>query len=258
MGTEVGSSKRRPRAGYTRLALPALEAALALRALLFLGMRFVCPCCGWRLRAFTRGGTSLRVRPSGYCPRCNSKARHRRDWLYLEKKTDLFSKPIRLFHVSPKYSLSRRFVKMANLRYVAADIFERINLSLRMDLTATPIRCGTFDAAICIHVLEHILEDRRAISELYRVLKPGGWALISVPVRLNRPTFEDPSITAPAERRRAFGEASHVRIYGLDLAARLEECGFRVEMDLARDLDKQTVSKYGLTDDENVFYCSKI
>lgn len=249
--------KLRPRARYNHIAGSALEAALALRALLFLGTKYICPCCGWRLRAFTHGGASLRVRPSGYCPRCNSKARHRRDWLFLEQKTELFTKPLRLLHISPKYSLSRRLMKAANLRYVAADISTRMNLSLLMDLTATPIRCETFDAAICIHVLEHIRDDRSAISEIYRVLKPGAWALISVPVRLDQATFEDPSITTAAERRRAFGESSHVRYYGLDLTARLEECGFRVQLDLARDLDRTTASKYGLLDDENVFYCSK-
>ena len=249
--------KLRPRARYNHIAGSALEAALALRALLFLGTKYICPCCGWRLRAFTHGGASLRVRPSGYCPRCNSKARHRRDWLFLEQKTELFTKPLRLLHISPKYSLSRRLMKAANLRYVAADISTRMNLSLLMDLTATPIRCETFDAAICIHVLEHIRDDRSAISEIYRVLKPGAWALISVPVRLDQATFEDPSITTAAERRRAFGESSHVRYYGRDLTARLEECGFRVQLDLARDLDRTTASKYGLLDDENVFYCSK-
>ena len=228
-----------------------------MRALLFLGTKYICPCCGWRLRAFTHGGASLRVRPSGYCPRCNSKARHRRDWLFLEQKTELFTRPLRLLHISPKYSLSRRLVKATNLRYVAGDISTRMNLSLLMDLTATPIRCDTFDAAICIHVLEHVLDDRRAISEMYRVLKPGAWALISVPIRLDQPTFEDPSITTAAERRRAFGESSHVRYYGRDLTRRLEECGFRVQLDLAQDLDKAMAAKYGLLDDENVFYCSK-
>ncbi|MBN1449874.1 MAG: hypothetical protein JW963_02580, partial [Anaerolineales bacterium] len=77
---------------FTRKSIPPqlIEALLAVRSLLFIGNRFTCPCCEWKLRAFTFGGASLKVRHLGYCPRCNSKARHRRDWLYLEQKTNLF------------------------------------------------------------------------------------------------------------------------------------------------------------------------
>lgn len=234
-----------------------LETLLAARALLFLGTRYTCPCCGWRLRAFTRGGASLKVRDRGYCPRCNSKARHRREWLLLEQKTDLFSDRLRLFHVSPKYSLSRRFKRMPNLDYVAGDLYDRANIGLRMDLTATPICSHTFDAIICIHVLEHVKEDRRAMQELFRVLKPGGWALISAPMRLDQETFEDPSITTPEERQRAFGEAEHVRIYGQDLIDRLQEVGFRVQLHPSTDVRGQMAEKYGLRDDENTMYCTK-
>lgn len=199
----------------------------------------------------------MKVRHLGYCPRCNSKARHRRDWLFLEEATNLFSDHLRLFHVSPKYSLSRRFRKMPNLQYVAGDLYDRAYIGLRMDLSATPVRSGVFDAIICIHVLEHIREDRKAMRELYRVLKPGGWALISVPIRLGQETFEDPAITAPEERERAFGEDDHVRIYGHDLIDRLEACGFQVRLALAAEVQERTMKKYGLLQDENILYCTK-
>lgn len=234
-----------------------IDVLLALRALLFVGTRFTCPCCGWRLRAFTYGGTSFKVRHLGYCPRCNSKARHRRNWLYLEQKTNLFTDHLHLFHVSPKYSLSRRFVTMPNLDYVGVDRNNRPNTSIKLDLSVTPIRSDTFDAIICIHVLEHIQEDRKAIRELFRVLKPGGWAIISVPIRLDQKTIEDPTITTPEERERAFGEKQHFRFYGYDLIERLEECGFQVQLDLGKDVEQQTREKYGLRDDENIFYCTK-
>lgn len=199
----------------------------------------------------------MRIRPSGYCPRCNAKARHRRIWLFLREHTDVFTERLDLFHVSPKYSLSRRFKRMRNLRYVAGDISDRANLSLKMDVTAVPFRSNAFDAIICIHVLEHVQDDRKAMSELCRVLRPGGWAVISVPVRLDRKTYEDPAITSPAERERAFGETSHFRYYGYDLTDRLEEAGFEVELDPASNLDEHSMRSYGLLDDENVFYCRK-
>jgi len=234
-----------------------LEALLAFRALLFVGTKYTCPCCGWKLRAFTHGGASLRVRHRGYCPRCNSKARHRRGWLFLEEKTNLFEDHLRLLHVSPKYSLSRRFVEMPNLSYVGVDLYDRQNINTKLDLTTTPFCSNTFDAIICIHVLEHIQKDREAIRELFRVLKPGGWAFISVPIRLDQKTYEDPTIVKPAERKQHFGETSHVRIYGYDLLERLEAYGFQVELDLGENIDQHIMQEYGLLDDENIFYCTK-
>ena len=238
--------------------LPQLiEALLAVRALLFVGNKHVCPCCGWKLRAFTHGGTSFKTRHHGYCPRCNAKARHRRDWLFLQEKTNLFRDDLRVLHVSPKYSLLRRLQRMGNLDYTAVDLYTRPHMDVKMNLAATPLRSNIFDAIICIHVLEHVKDDRSAMHELYRVLKPGGWALISVPVRFDQPTYEDPTITTPDGRRRAFGETSHYRVYGNDLAERLEAYGFQVQIDYGQDLDAQTMARYGLLDDENVFFCTK-
>jgi SAM-dependent methyltransferase len=234
-----------------------IDGLLAVRALAFIGRRYTCPCCGWRLRAFTHGGTSLKARSNGYCPRCNAKARHRRDWLLLEEQTNLFTDDLRLLHVSPKYSLSRRFRKMTNLKYVAGDIKARANITVRFDVAALPFANEAFDAAICIHVLEHVVRDREGMSEIHRVLRPGGWALISVPVRLDQPTYEDWSVTSPEDRLREFGETDHVRYYGRDLVDRLEAAGFSVRVDLASELSEETRATYGLLTDENVFVCRK-
>ena len=241
----------------TRFRRLLTEAGLTLRALLFLGGRFVCPCCGWRLRTFTRGGWSLLSRHHGYCPRCNSKARHRRDWLYLQGHTNLFRERLRLLHVSPKYALSRRFVDMPTLDYVALDLKQRPHTTLRASASSLPLRSGSIDAIVCIHVLEHVADDRRAMREFFRVLRPGGWALITVPVRLDQPTYEDPAIISSTDRATAFGEASHVRFYGRDLIDRLEACGFDVTVDLAGNLDEDTKARYGLLADENIFHCVK-
>jgi predicted SAM-dependent methyltransferase len=136
-------------------------------------------------------------------------------------------------------------------------LHERPNTSIKADISGIPIRSATFDALLCIHVLEHVQDDLRAISELWRVLKPGGWAVVSVPIRLDQKTYEDPRITEPEERRRHFGEEQHVRIYGHDFLGRLEAAGFEVQLDLAEDVDPATNEKYGLLADENVFFCTK-
>jgi SAM-dependent methyltransferase len=241
------------RPGFARV----VDGLLAVRALVFFGNTYICPCCGWRLRRFTHGGFSLKQRHHGYCPRCNAKARHRRVWLYLQDHTNLFTDRMRLFEVSPKYSMSRRLARMKNLRYLAADLEHRPNIALRMDLTAVPIRSSSVDAVICMHVLEHVQDDRTAMAELHRILKPGGWALISVPVRLDGPTYEDASIVTPAAREAAFGETTHVRYYGFDVSDRLAASGFDVQIDLASDIDEATKRRYGLLDDENIFMCRK-
>lgn len=244
---------------YSDITLPlqVMEMALILRGLLFLGPKYTCPCCGWRVRDFTGGNSLLKKRYLSYCPRCNSKARHRRIWLFLQQNTNLFGNQISLFEVSPKYSFSRRFTRMKNINYVGADIYERPHISLMMDLTATSLQSDRFDAVLCIHVLEEIKNDLRAMEELYRILKPGGWAVVSVPTRMDQLTYEDPTIIDPKERKRAFGEPDHVRIYGYDLVERLESCGFNVRVDLADAVPLQTREKYGLRGDENIFYCIK-
>ena len=234
-----------------------IEFVLACRAALFAGRRYKCPCCGWNLRAFTHGGTSLRVREKGYCPRCNAKARHRRDWLFLDQQTSLFSTRTRLLHIGPKYALARRFVRMPTVEFVSIDVADRPYVTHQADVSDLPFASASFDAAICIHVLEHVQRDREAIREIHRVLKPGGWALITVPINLDQATFEDPSVESPEERRRLFGEEQHVRAYGCDFAGRLSEAGFEVVLHRASDLEGETMQRYGLRDDENVFYCTK-
>lgn len=234
-----------------------IEFALAGRAMLFVGNKYICPCCGWKLRAFTHGNTSLKIRPNGYCPRCNSKARHRRDWLFLKERTNLFSDQVRLLHVSPKYALSRRLTKMPDIDFVGVDLDGRPHAPHKVDISEIPFESESFDAIICIHVLEHVEKDKTAIGELYRVLKPGGWALISVPIDFSRETYEDPSIVDPDERRKHFGEEQHVRIYGADFADRLSASGFEVQLDRGQDVAEENKHKYGLMDNENVFYCTK-
>jgi SAM-dependent methyltransferase len=227
------------------------------RGALMWGRRYVCPCCGWHVRAFNDGGTTLRTRDTASCPRCNAKARHRRIWLALQARSNLFRDRLRLFEIGPKYAFSRRFRRMANLWFVGADLGKRPHIALRMDLRAAPIADASFDALLCVHVLEDIDDDAAAMAELHRILRPGGWALVSVPTDMETITVEDPSITDPQERKRRFGEEAHVRVYGHDIVKRLEAAGFDVEVDLAADVHPALVRRHGLRMDENLFWCTK-
>jgi SAM-dependent methyltransferase len=232
--------------------------ALWLRGLLYRGSRYHCPVCGAGLRAFVYKRGLLKTSPDGYCPRCDAKARHRRIWLWLEENTNLRKDELRLLEVAPWWSLSRRLRSLPNVRFQGVDR-ERAgpNVTLVGDVIALPLEAGSFDAVLCIHVLEHVEDDRRALAELYRVVRPGGWALVSVPIRLDQDTYEDPSITDPAERQVAFGERSHVRWYGRDLADRLTAAGFEVELHLASAIPDETCKRFGLRRDENLFHCRK-
>jgi SAM-dependent methyltransferase len=256
-GSPPGTGPARRAGRVLRSSTSLLELLLFLRALPFVGTKYRCCCCGWRLRAFSAGGWSLRTRVAGYCPRCSSKARHRRIWHFLTERKGLLATPMSLLEVSPHYSFSRRWVRMKHLRFVGTDLVERPHIAVGMDLTAAPLRSATFDAILCVHVLEEIPDDRAAMEELFRLVKPGGWVLVGVPTRLDRDTYEDPSITTRKERRRAFGEEAHVRIYGRDLIERLRRSGFDVHVDLAGDLPDEVVVKFGLRKEENLFLCRR-
>jgi len=147
---------------------------------------------------------------------------------------------------------------MPNLDYLSADFAAEWAME-KMDITDIQYVDNTFDAILCNHVLEHIPDDKKAMKELSRVLKPNGWAILQVPLDPNLDkTFEDPSVTSPEERKRVFGQKDHVRIYGKDYKDRLEEAGFDVKVDnFVEELNEETVDKYGLRRDHNVYFCSK-
>lgn len=240
------------------LGARAVDLLLAGRTVLLAGSRYHCPCCGWSLRSFTRGGASLRPRVRGYCPRCNSKPRHRWLWYHVQQHhPELFTAPLRLLHVSPSNGLAFSFRTLNHLRYVSTDLDEQPNIHARMDLTECPFPANCFDVIICLHVLEHVEADREAIGELYRLLKPGGWALVAVPIRMDEATFEDATVTTPAERQRLFGERDHVRFYGGDFYGRLSHPGFHVQTIHAHHLAPELIEKYGLKAEEVMFYCTK-
>jgi SAM-dependent methyltransferase len=105
-------------------------------------------------------------------------------------------------------------------------------------------------------VLEHVADDARAMAELRRVTAPGGFCLVMVPLDLDRTTtYEDPSITAPADRQREFLQFDHVRLYAPDIADRLSAAGFDVEVvDMHAELGEQA-ARYRLLASDLAFVC---
>lgn len=251
------TSRLRPQARTVVFLGRAETLFLWLRGLLYRGPRHRCPCCGAGIRTFTHGGGSLRPRPNGYCPRCNAKARHRQAWLVLAQRGLLGTLEGPLLAVAPKPCELRALSLRPRVVARSVDLVPTPGVSAVADLTALPFSDAAFDAAICIHVLEHVDDDGAAMRQLRRVLRPGGWALIGVPCRLDSITYEDPAVTDPVDRRRAFGEADHRRVYGADIVDRLSDAGLDVEVIDARAVDESTRRRHGLNTDEHMFLCRR-
>ena len=119
---------------------------------------------------------------------------------------------------------------MKNLDYTTADLDSPI-ADIHLDVTNINLPDNTYDVVICNHVLEHVDNVDKAFSEIKRILKLGGWAILMVPINPNVDTFEDSSVTDPKERERLFGQYDHVRQFGRDYADILQKAGFTVDAD---------------------------
>jgi SAM-dependent methyltransferase len=219
---------------------------LRLVAVFYRGDQNECPVCGRHFRKFLPYGRIIR-RENALCPSCLSLERHRLIWLYLKNETDFFSAKLKVLHVAPEYCFIKRFRALENLEYITADL-ESPLADVKMDIMEIPFDDDTFDMIICNHTLEHVDDDRRAMRELYRVLKPGGRGILNSPINGKRTvTYEDPAITAPAEREKHFGQRDHLREYGLDYADRLAEAGFIVQpQDVIAGLSEEEAARYAL------------
>jgi hypothetical protein len=199
----------------------------------------------------------ITVRKNALAPDSASLERHRVIWLFLQNETDFFQKPLRFLHVAPEYCFLKRFKKQANLNYVTGDL-ESPWADIKLDVRKLPFEDNTFDVAMCNHVFEHIDNDKLAMSEFLRVLKPGGWAIFQVPIRWTDKTIEDPTITDPKQREKMFGQRDHVRYYGNDYPDRLREIGFTVTVhDYAAKLGDQLIERYALLPEEKIIFCQK-
>jgi len=212
-----------------------------------------CPCCARRWGSFIPAWN----RPDAICPGCGSHERHRALWLYLAEHTSLGDEPMSLLHFAPEYALRGRMEALPGLRYVTADL-DPDGVDVQLDITAMPFDDDAFDAILCSHVLEHVPDDRAAMSELHRVLHPDGWALVLVPLDLAREsTYEDFSVTAPEDRVREFGQDDHVRMYAPDIVQRLEGAGFDVVTDrFVEQLGEERRRRHGLLVEDLIFRCT--
>lgn len=201
-----------------------------------------CPICGY-IGVFVSVGHPPRW--DARCLNCGSRERHRllHLWIIQGGENKLHGK--RILHFAPEKITMRQM--RGNPLYETADLHQP-GVTHRVDIAHVDLPDASYDVVMANHVLEHIVDDRMAMREVYRLLKPGGVALLTVPVNTSRhETYENPAITAPAERHAHFSAEDHVRYYGLDFADRLREAGFAVET--FRMTPEEEV-RYGLLRDE--------
>lgn len=207
------------------------------------GNKFQCPICKGTFRTLLKAGE--KQRKNAACPRCGSLERQRLIWMYLKEKTDFFNSKIKILHFAPELCFQRIFSSLPNLNYFSADLQDNYAM-VKMDITNISFNDNTFDCILCSHVLEHIVDDQRAMRELFRVMKPNGFGIFNVPIK-GENTFEDHSIISPEKRLKHFGQKDHCRIYGEDFKDRLEGAGFSVIVEPFLDsLDIKTTDNFRL------------
>ncbi len=233
-----------------RLLRPLLY---AFRKHWYAGTKHECPICRSSFDILKPMGS----RASARCPVCDSLERHRLIWLFCHRKTDLFDGRNKQFlHVAPEPFLKPAIRRLPGLAYVGADLEGR-HANVKLDVTDINFDDNHFDVIFCSHVLEHVPDDRTAMRELLRVLKPGGWAILQVPI-LGEHTQEDPSIVDPQERARRYGQDDHVRQYGKDYVERLRAAGFVVDVsEYVKEFSDHERFCYGLPAEEDIYFCRK-
>jgi len=191
-------------------------------------------------------------------PSTLSLERHRLLWLYLQTETNFFTDKLKVLHFAPEQAFYKRFKSMKNLDYVTTDLNSPL-AEVKADICNLPFSDNEFDVILCNHVLEHIPDDTKAMQELFRVLKPGGFGIFQIPQDLKRAvTFEDNAITDKKERAKIFGQYDHVRIYGRDYFNKLRSIGFKVEeMNFTATLSNEDITKYCLAKGEIIPVCYK-
>jgi len=228
-----------------------------LIAFILKGNKFTDPIDNKSFRTFLPYGYGNQ-RNNVLSPSTLSLERHRLLWLYLKDKTDFFTSQKKMLHIAPEQCFLKRFKKLKNLDYITADLYSPI-ADVKADICNLPFKNNEFDVIFCNHVLEHIEDDKKAMSELYRVLKPNGFGIFQIPQDLTREkTYEDFTITSPKERAKHFGQYDHVRIYGKDYFNKLRSAGFKVdEINYSAEISDDLVKKYCLVKNEILPVCHK-
>ncbi|RDY59914.1 class I SAM-dependent methyltransferase [Flagellimonas nanhaiensis] len=229
---------------------------------IYKGNKVTCPICNSSYSEF--GTFGKRTRKNAKCHKCGSLERHRLVWCYLNKKR-ILREGMSILHFAPEEVFYNIFSKLDYIEYFPCDLkpdsftFEGNIPIAKVDITDIPYKTNAFDFILCNHVLEHIPNDERALSELFRVMKEGGSGIFQVPIDYSRETtYEDFSIKTKKGRMKAFGQHDHVRWYGRDYVDRLSNAGFMAEEDnFVQEFSEEDQFRNGFEKSERIYFCSK-
>jgi len=219
----------------------------------FKGIKFIDPIDGSGYRKFLPYGYGKTLRPNALCPGTLSLERHRLLWLYLDRETNFLNQDLKVLHVAPEQVFYWKFKQFKHWDYTTTDLYSPL-ADVVADICDLPFQDNQYDLILCNHVLEHIPNDLKAMTELYRVLKKGGTLIAQVPLDRNRKkTFEDNSITDPKTRAQVFGQYDHVRRYGQDYHLRLKSVGFSPHVVHPQNsLTKEEIHQFALPQKEAI------
>lgn len=231
----------------------------AVAPMIYKGNNVECPVCQRSFSKFLSYGSDVAHRENVLCPYDLTLERHRLMWLYLKNESNFFTAPgLKVLHIAPEQCFHGKFKKQQNLDYLTADLVSPI-ADMHFDLHHIPLEDNRFDVVFCNHVMEHVDDPMQCMKELFRVMKPGGWAIMQVPQDINRATtYEDPAITSPEEREKHFWQKDHVRLFGRDYPQWLERAGFSVKDGFAENpLPAELFDRYRLQKNEILYIASK-
>lgn len=192
------------------------------------------------------------------CPYCGSNDRARWQYYVLKNYSGILQhQHCRILHFAAEKFNSKLIRSNKTCNYITAEIkWGRGDYVLDM-MDMDSIASHSFDYFIANHVLEHIIDEQKAISEIKRILKKDGKIILSFPICTDMKTYEDASITTEEGRLKAFGQKDHVRLYGTDFKERLESYGLNVELHSPEnELTEEEIARYGLIKDDISILCT--
>jgi len=192
-----------------------------------------CPVCGY-VGEFSAVGKPPRKNAS--CPNCRSLERVRFAKIVMNQRYSyIFKDSCKVLHFAPEKIFYKIFNENPNIDYYPVDIdperYKKAGMTIRKqaNMENIPFDDNYFDFIYNSHVLEHVPNDKKAMEELYRVLKPNGVIFIAVPLFNIPETYQNDEYNTPELRLKHYGQADHLRMYGNDFKDKLESAGFSIE-----------------------------
>lgn len=238
---------------------PLRKARFQLRSIPYrMGNKVECPTCGGHYKAFM----PFRYRQNAQCPDCNSLERHRYIYIHLKDKLNFFETPLKkVLHFAPDICLVKHIKDNPNIDYVTADYMTSFTSSITimpdhvMSIDDIKFDDNSFDVIIAIGILVMVPDDTKAMREVLRVLKPGGYAVFHDPINYQQTKTIASDTVSAEERKKIFHGHDQRWYYGTDYADRLRKQGFEISDDtFATEVD---YSRYGFAPNEKVYIAYK-